>query len=355
MRACETLLRIADAECGERGAYLSIFEANRGLRMVGGKTFTDPNHIEVGWLLNIDCESTGAYEIEPPDDDEPPPTISPDIEDDRPELQILVGVGIADKQRNLLGNLLRLVPTPIVSTGPIPPPPVTTTELSRTDVSPSSSINPPEFGRRSVCGSPALGSSSLAATSLTYGEEANGVITLELPANGVFVLKLDASDAPPERVVIADDADRTIEVPRLPSASETANVYQLFLTDLDQPGGPPRLALGEYRYQAQFADTVAEGILRVLPPEERVEFHHVSSSLQRIMIWTEPAAESVELAAYRWEEENCEGAWIAYGLNQVQVSNHWVRVDVPSWGAEEYCIRVNGSTSSKCPLRVPQG
>ena len=53
----DTLTKVARALCDGPEDVLSIFEANRGRPQADGGALVDPNLIEIGWQLVIDCSA----------------------------------------------------------------------------------------------------------------------------------------------------------------------------------------------------------------------------------------------------------------------------------------------------------
>lgn len=156
-------------------------------------------------------------------------------------------------------------------------------------------------------------------------------------------------------MLIVDDQDRTLGVPEMPSwAADTAYVYRLDLRDSGAHGSPPLLAIGDYNYQAEFDGSVAEGVLTIVPPDDTVDFVYRTGSSATIMLWASEDRD-VEVAAFQWRESDCEGAWIAHGLAEFDVDDHWLRVDVTAPPIGTFCVRENADDSADCRVRFEAG
>ncbi len=83
--AGDSLLAIAIEYCGTGEAVSSIFEANRGVLQANGASMTDPDNIEVGWEITIDCGSN--------------PDLAVDVQESEKRADQLEAQGQAARQR----------------------------------------------------------------------------------------------------------------------------------------------------------------------------------------------------------------------------------------------------------------
>ena len=71
----DTLTGIAGRECGDRGAVVSILDANLGRLQPDGGALVDPDRIRPGWQMILDCSGAGSLSTFTPATT--PPTVPP--------------------------------------------------------------------------------------------------------------------------------------------------------------------------------------------------------------------------------------------------------------------------------------
>lgn len=105
VEAGDTLSQIALDEFGDATAYPEIFDASKDIAQPGGARLVDPDHIEPGWTLQVDTETTAEPEAttptpaapaEPPAEPKPSQDVTPEPAASAPAAEASPEVGGED-------------------------------------------------------------------------------------------------------------------------------------------------------------------------------------------------------------------------------------------------------------------